>query len=215
MTHSPDHGVDPLDDALRSASPLTTADSPELDAQLQVMIADAEREARPARRPRPLRRVGLGITAAVLVFGGATAAAAGGQIMDWSWWAEDPEYTLTYTLPSGAECESRIGNYQGADPAAVEAIRDYASGVDLLEVADIDGAIAEYRAGGTYFMNPDGTQEDAGFGTEHYKADHEYSTAVWNAVSQVIDEEMKRQGFPDGALGDSYMGETTCPGADW
>jgi hypothetical protein len=214
MTHRPDASADPLDDRLEQAAPATVPDSPEVEAELLAMIAAAQQEARP-RRVRPLVRIGLGVTATVLAFGGATAAVAGGQIMDWSWWAEDPEYVLEYTLPSGAECETRVGRFAGADPAAVEAIRDYASSVDLLKVADIDGAIAEYRAGGSVITHPDGTKEDAGYGTVHYRADHEYALAVWNAVSAAITEELDRQGFPEEALGESYMGETTCPGADW
>ncbi|WP_309066154.1 hypothetical protein [Microbacterium sp.] len=67
------------------------------------------------------------------------AAAAASGI--WSGWAEEePLAVLHYELPSGASCERRIGNVQGAPDEANEVIRDALTGLRL-DTADIlDGA---------------------------------------------------------------------------
>lgn len=207
---------DTLDDILDTSTPrLSELDAKLRDEAIAVTVA-AEREARPAgvlrRMPRP---VVFGVTAALL-FGGASAAAAV-TAQDWVPWAQTPDAAYTYTLPSGAVCEQRMGNVESADEAVNQAVRDYVAGVDLLALADVDAALETLRTGENTEHLADGTQVPGGYGTEYYSADAEYYQALSLAVSDLIIDELERQGFDleDPDLNLTYEGQADCPGAHW
>lgn len=207
---------DALDDILDTSSPrLNELDAELRDEAIAVTVA-AEREARPAgvlrRMPRP---VVFGVTAALL-FGGASAAAAV-TADDWVPWAQTPDAAYTYTLPSGAVCEQRMGNVESADEAVNQAVRDYVAGVDLLALADVDAALETLRTGENIQHLDDGSEVPGGYGTEYYNADDEYSQALSMAISDLIVADLERQGFDleDPNLHLTYEGQADCPGADW
>lgn len=179
--------TDPLDLLLNSSAP-DTAD-PDLSDEFAAMVAAARLEVRPVRRLP--RYVATGALVGILL-GGAGAAAAV-TLGDWSPWAQHPDYSYTYTLPSGVRCEARLGNVSGSDAELVGAMKEYLASVDVLEIADVDAAIAVLRAR-----------------EEFADADAEYQLAVDMAVTTVLFEEMERQGFAfDGGF-ESLQTEWDC-----
>jgi len=210
---APDHTPEPdmLDDLLASSAPRTSTLTPELEHELVAMSVDAEYEARPAGRLRRMPRAAVVGIAAVLVLGGAGAAAAA-TLSDWAPWATTPDASFTFTLPSGAVCEQRYGNVKGTDEVT-QAIREYMKQVDVLQLADIDAELQRARADENVQVNADGSQEPGGYGTPYYNADSEYLQAVMQATSKVITTELDRQGID--YEGSSWEGEAHCPGAQW
>ncbi|WP_166880088.1 hypothetical protein [Salinibacterium sp. ZJ450] len=215
MITDPDREDDTLDALLTETAPYRHEPNPGILDELPSMVVGAEREARPLGVLRRMPRLAVAGVAAVLVLGGAGAAAAA-TFAGWSPWAQTPDAVYTYTLPSGAVCENRLGDVRGQDPAITEAIRTFVGGVDILAVADIDAALELMREQGTTQHLENGTEEPGGYGTVHYNADVEYNLAVNQAVSAVITNELLRQGFDlETDTGLSYAGESHCPGADW
>lgn len=218
--YSDDPGLDALLDASRPATPLADA----MTGEEAGSAVEAARRRSRSTRPTLLRRGGrpaLAVTATVVLGAvGAGAAAAVATHLDWTApWAADPDVVFTYTLPSGAVCEERIGGVAGTDPQVLEAARDFFRENDVLALADVDAEIDELRHDDNTVVLPDGEVVDAPYGSEHYPwtPDSEYRQAVSRAVGEVFTAELERRGIEldvDGAY-DSYEGESQCPGAQW
>jgi hypothetical protein len=207
-----------LDAALAAASPPTPQGNA-LTAAAAAELVEAARVRSSSPRRAGRRRV-VAVTAAVgLGLAGVGAAAAAVTHADWSRWAQDPDVLLTYTLPSGAVCEERIGGTIGADRDAVEAAREFFREHDVLALADVEGEIARMRADDDVTeILPDGSVVDASYGTPYYRsADEEYAFAVSRAVGAVFVAELERQGMPTEGPGSlaSHGGEIWCPDARW
>lgn len=211
MTSTNNPGRDPLDDLLDASSPATSRPSSVVDDEVVRMIVGAEREARPAGVLRHLPRPAAAGVALAIVLGGAGAAAATGT---WSPWAQAPDGVLTYTLPSGAQCEQRLGDVRGGRG---EVVREFLRTTDLQALVSegVDDAIAEIRTEENSFVHPDGTREPAGYGTERYNADQEYQSAVWRVINEAVSEELDRSGTDPAEVDLSWGGEANCPGAQW
>ena len=220
MNTTPDR--DRLDDLLNSSSPRTTVTTSAVERELTRLRSAAEREARtvgartvPAKA-RWLRPVMAGAASVVLLGGAATAAAAVTGV--WSPWAATPDEAISYVLPSGAQCEHRLGDVTGSDPAAVAVVEEFYRDTDvqaLLSDDAIDDTITQLRSEDNSFVNEDGSLTPAGFGTDSYSADQEYSSAVSRIISSAVSEKLAEHGI-DGSKSDlSYAGEAHCPGADW
>jgi hypothetical protein len=208
---------DHLDELLDQSSPGTTRMTNDVVDELTRLRVATQPPAPRAgvRRKRWARPAAVALAAIVLSGGAATAAATTGL---WAPWAETPDGTLNYTLPSGAECELRIGNVNGTDSEAVQAARDFYRETDinaLLTDKNIDRTIAQLRTEESTLMNEDGTTEPAGYGTEHYNADSEYDSAVNRIVSDALSEVLARQGIDGGDSSLRIDGEGHCPGAEW
>ena len=97
----------------------------------QLTAAMADQSAPVRSRIRFSRSLALsGLVALLLGGGGAVAAAATGL---WDGWAQDE-------LPSGASCEMRIGNVQGAPDEVSNVIRDALTGLTLDDAAVVAAA---------------------------------------------------------------------------
>jgi hypothetical protein len=186
--------------------------------RIEAMIARSRTDARAAGRLGWLRnpRVAIAGAAAIVLFGGAGAAAAA-TYDDWAPWAQDPDLAYTYTLPSGAECEQRLGEVYSGDPELTAAVRDIMRNGDVVARADIDKWIGEIRAGKNTRVLDDGTEVPAGYGTAYYSADQEYDSAMSQAISEVIGDDLRDRGFNEdpGADNLQWSGQGYCPGADW
>lgn len=199
-----------LDARLREAAP-PLENSPDLQPAIADLVAAT-------RSTRPRRRVGrrgalIGTTTAGIVLAGTAAAAALG-IGGWTTpWGKDPVGAIEFTLPSGVECEFRIGNFSASSPGATDELRAWLDDHTLDEVADIDAALAVIRADDQTFTRADGTEVDVGYGTPYYDADVEYFDAVSLAISSAIGERVKDTGvFDDGDASASFghAGELRC-----
>ena len=121
-------------DARLAPPSLTTPVS--LDSDLAALV-------RSARRPRRAPRIAAAGVALTVALGGATAAAASIGAFDWEPWVEDvPSQTLT--LPSGAQCEFRMGNVIIGDPDAAAAAEDLIAETDFVAEIDMDAVLDEY-----------------------------------------------------------------------
>jgi hypothetical protein len=214
----PTPATDHLDDLLDRSRPRTTVMTDEVVDELARLRVATEAEVRRAQRRqrRWARPVVAGLLTLVLAGGAATAAATSTGL--WMPWAESPDAVHTYTLPSGAECEARIGNVQGSDPEVVLAVETFYATTDidaLLTDEKVDATIAQLRTEESLVMNADGSSEPGGFGTQHYSADHEYDSAVSRILSEAVTAELDRRGMTGADPNLSWEGETHCPGADW
>lgn len=118
-------------DALLAPPPLTQPAS--LDRDLAALVRDARR---PRRTPR-LIAAGAALT---LALGGATTAVASGA---WSPWAQSAPSNV-FTVPSGIECELRMGNVIIGDPEAAAAAQDIIDHTDFIAEVDIEASLADY-----------------------------------------------------------------------
>lgn len=207
-----------IDDALNQSKPPTSTITPEITAEIQRVRAAARAATQPVRPRRWTRPVVATVTSLVLVSGAAAAAAASSGLWQ-NPWAEDPDGSLTFTLPSGAVCEQRFGNVGGGDSDEVAAIEAFYRETDLdalITPSAVDTVIAERRAQGAgVHVNGDGTTTPSGYGTDNYSADEEYWTAVWDIVITKLDEELARRGIDSAGTNLTFSGEANCPGAQW
>lgn len=215
MTVTPDR--EHLDDLLDLSKPSTTDITPVVATEIEHLRTASRSHARRVTHRRWFRPVAAGLAGAIVLGGAATAAAATGV---WTNpWAHNPATSFTFTLPSGAVCEQRIGNVSGLEPDQVDRIESVFAGMDigaLLSPAAISAVVAERRAQGPgVFVNDDGTTEDSGYGTRHYSQDEEYWTAVWDIVVTAFDKEAALAGISTEGTDLTFSGEAHCPGADW
>lgn len=211
---SPDHdALDVLLDRSRTA----LAEPDDLDAAVEVMLADLAN--RPRGRVARLgrgRRLAAGIAlSAVLVGAGVSAAAAAGL---WSWWAESPDLAYEFTLPSGQQCEVRYGLMSTSlttapvDSSNLDAgLAQWLTQTDVVATADVDGALAAFEADEVEFFAAH--LDDDGELTSHavqpgeiMDADELYAAAVEYAVSEVINDEVVARGLS----GIAYGTEIVC-----
>ena len=205
---------DSFDDRLALSAP-PTAVPDDLDTFLVPMVAEARLDARSTTPPRALRRV-VGVGAVVLLGLGGVGAAAASTWGGWEpWWTDDANGTFSYTLPSGAVCEELLGNIQGLDPAADEAIRGWFDQTDVVAQAEVEAEIQRMREDpDSTLVLADGTKVDSSYGTDYYhSADEEYQLAMSRAVGNLMTAELARLGL-DATLA-SFDGAASCPGAQW
>lgn len=204
---------DRLDDLLATSAPVVPEPSAALRTEARSMIAAAAHGDRHRARRRLSRTAIVGITAASLVgLGGLSAAAA--TIDQWSWWAQEPDAAIEFTLPSGIACEYRVSTAKSTvSPESVQAIREWASHDDLSAVVDVDQAIQRLREQDFIEVQDDGTEIVGGYGTDHYHSpDKEYHVAVTQALDEAISAELASRDLPDYG---SYWGETICADDAW
>ncbi|WP_431836377.1 hypothetical protein [Cellulomonas sp. Y8] len=206
-----------LDVLLAASSPPTPAgDVLDQDAA-RAAVARARGWSRSGVRRLTGRRHALAVGSAVALGLAGVGAAAATQV-DWRGWEEDPDVAFTFTLPSGARCEARLGGTIGADRDGVEQTRAFFREHDVLAEADVAGEIARMRADDDrWLVLDDGSTVLATYGTAHYPSpDQEYQLAVSVAVGDVYEEELARRGVAvAGGVYDGFAGAYSCPGADW
>ncbi|WP_409048711.1 hypothetical protein AB2L57_18275 (plasmid) [Microbacterium sp. HA-8] len=209
-----------LDDLLSSSKPPVSALTPDIEDELARMSVMALTDQRRPRGHRHISRAAAVGLCTALVLGGAGAAAAA-TLTGWPWWKQEPPAPFSYTLPSGAVCETRlVGNIQGPSPEISTATLAYLASVDIFEVLDVDAELTKLResgqdqprAGSTVLegSRPNYFLEDA-----ELSPDREYQFAVENAIIPAVVLELKRQGFEVSADQFSWQSATDCPGAQW
>ncbi|WP_313479926.1 hypothetical protein [Microbacterium sp.] len=178
---------DALTSLLQRAQPHVSARSYDVDAEIRVMAARTQQEAR--RRPHARRPLLAGLAAFLVVAGGATAAAA--ATMQWDPWALEPDASFAVTMPSGTQCEYRYG---GLDGTASEEVRSFIANNDIVAMADVEGVIARARAQGQAMYDENGELQPAGPGSAMYDADWEYQFALSQAVTDLIGDHLRARG---------------------
>jgi hypothetical protein len=217
---------DEIERMLNSSAPKTTLVTAQIEDELALMSVHARTDHVPSRRTRRVspKVAALGLVGALVLGGGGAAAAVTGGWWT-SWWANEPDAVVQYTLPSGAECEQRIGGLVVG--TGYEPIRDFArqwyadADLDAIIAAGVDEQIAAQRADRErWFMEDDGTKLPAWYGTDLYATpDEEYANAVNASIQVAFDEALQESGLdltiaPEGR-GLSVAGEISCPGAKW
>jgi hypothetical protein len=227
---APDDTSPDSDDAmtrmLTASAPRTIALTPAVEDELARMSVAARTDTKPAAsRKRLTPRVAAVALAGVLVLGGAGAAAAATGGWWSSWWAAEPDGVAHYTLPSGTQCEHRIGGLMIG--MRYEHIREFArdwyatADLDAIVADGVDEHIAAARADmDRWFWADDGTRQPAWYGTEHYPSpDQEYLDAAQQSISAALNDALEDSDLdltiaPEGR-GLEISGEISCPGADW
>lgn len=205
---------DRLDDLLDQSRPPTTPITPGVAEALRRLRSGTRTESR-AGLSRWSRPAVVGLAAVLIVGGGAAAAASGTWTLPWA--ENNSIATFSYTLPSGIECEQRVGGVTGTVPAVIEATENFYRNTDiqaLLTPEAIQAAIANQRSGESIHVLDDGTRVAGGYGTQYYDADQEYMTAVINVVFTAMDDELAREGLEGADPDASLQSEPNCPGLD-
>ena len=118
----------------------------EVTAKQRRLAVEMAEQSRPVEERRFARPVAVGAVAAVLLGGGGMAAAAATGL--WEGWAQnDALAILQYELPSGASCEWRIGNLEGAPDEVDDIVRDTLTGVEITTADIAEGAAYVDAAG--------------------------------------------------------------------
>ena len=199
-----------LDDRLNEAAP-SLDHTPDLQPAIADLV-EATRLTQPRRR-RPGRRGVLisTTTAGIVLAGTATAAALG--FGGWETpWGKDPVGAIAFTLPSGVECEFRIGNFSASSPGTADELRSWLDDHTLDQITDIDATLKYMRAEGSTYTQDDGTEVAVGYGTPYYDANVEYFNAVQRGINNAILDRAEETGImpegPNGSLG--HAGELNC-----
>lgn len=206
---------DDLDNLINKARPATSEVSGLITSELATL---SQRARVAAKRPHPSRhwkRPAFAGLATILVIGSAAAAAASsGDI--WAPWAQQPEATLLLTLPSGAECEYRIGDLRSDDAEVLSAARNFYQKTDfegLLTDAAIAEAIAENERSATAPL--DNNPASAAENDKVLSPDRRYMRAVQNIVRQELTMEFERVGITSSDMSLTISAEGRCPGVIW
>ena len=212
MSPSTDH----LDDLLDQSAPHTTVITESVADELTRLRVATSAETATMPHRRPWKRPAFAGLASVLLLGGAVNATAA-VTNSWVPWAQAPAASMTYTLPSGVECERRIGNILGQDPRVVDAVENFYRTTDLgslLTQEKIASTIESSRQAANVNVGADGSLESAGYGTVHYSADQEYEWAVTRIVSAAVSAELSSLGIDAADSNLSSMGQSICAGSN-
>lgn len=199
-----------LDLLLADSVPQTSEMTPDVVRQLDLLVAEsAPSEDRRARRRSWRRPLAAGLMSVLVLGGVATAAAAATGV--WPLWAETPDAVAQFALPSGAQCEYRLGNVQGHDPAAVQLIRDHYRSLDtseLLEPENVTAMIERIR-----IEEAQSVSRDSGY--QSLSADSAYRIATWRLLHEGLESKIADAGIASDAAQLMSNGQLHCPGAQW
>lgn len=168
----------------------------------------------PRHAGRASRVVSVGVVTVIALGGGAAAAVT---VDSWRWWdqyqSRQPDGTFTYTLPSRAVCEGIFTLDRSADPAVVAIVQNYLASVNVAEVADQDGALAEVsEVRAAQDPAASGGQRDAS-GMWLSPTDALYKDTIHVAVHNAVSGELDRHGYDDAyrtATGLAYESSARC-----
>lgn len=193
-----------FDEQLTLSSPPVPARTPELDAELVRVIAQAESDAAPRRRPRGRIAV-IGGLAVLGAIGAGGAAAAAGLV---PWFESAPSHGEV-TTSTGTRCTLTFGVKQLDDPAApvsdTERAKATAAAEQFLEHLDLSTLSV---ARGTRPASPRPTL-DSEAGPAMTVDEHEVD-AVYQEVGRRVDAELAAQHLPASAVSLSMASE--CAG---
>jgi hypothetical protein len=202
----PEMTDDELDRVLWVAGKTLTPRTTALEAELTgLVVATRSRAARGAAR-RPMRFAAAGALGLVLL--GGTAAAASGL---WAPWATTPDGVFVYVLPSGIECEERVGDITAESPQVRAAVHEIFAEMDVVAAADIDKWRQRLESDPAYV---DVAQQWADEGASGLRTveDMIAQGAVSRAVMEVVDTELQERGFDPEAPENmaSIRGQAMC-----
>lgn len=199
-----------LEDHLNDSAPSVPSSDQATKEALAELVA-ASRIAATGRKRRSRRSVLVGSSLAVVLAGGGAAAAA--EIAGWNApWADNPDGTLTFQLPSGGTCEQRLGDLKFQNGEAEHVIRTWLGGRSIADVVDVNAAIAQVRDEGPETHVIGNKEFTVGYGMEFYDPDYEYVQAVWHAEGDAITAKLVQEGF--GNLDYSWAAELHCSGSN-
>ena len=183
---------DELDRVLRRLAASTTQITPAVEDELASLTIATRRAASPDARKRAWR---LSLTAGipvVAVFGIGAAAMATGL---WEPWAQTPDGTYTYTLPSGVICEERVGDLHSENPDIQRAVQEIFATTDIVAESDVAARYERLLAEDSTLEYAQATIEGSSSPGYSTIEDVIYGMAVRGAVLYTVDEELVERGF--------------------
>ena len=197
---------DHLDLLLERTAPTTLSVGDDLTRAMDHLSRGARAQVT-AEQPRGrwTPRLAAGVGLAVLLTGGAGAAVAAGGF-EWLPWAQDPDATSVFTLPSGRECELRMVMEQTED---VGDWSGFVADVGRLSVEDaaVERWVEQIRSDPQAIiqvLDADGQWADSRPGTEPSE-DDVYATAHWVAMGEEVRRQADHAGVVFGFGGDQQM----------
>lgn len=198
---------DNLDMLLARSAPTPLRVDADLDRTMDQVAHDARAQAS-AERPRSARRTPrlvAGVSLAVLLTGGAGAAAAAGGF-EWLPWAQEPDAAYVFTLPSGRECELRVVVQQTEDAGDWNAfvtdvgnlsVEDAAVGRWVDRIRSDPHAIIQVLDATGQWQDPEPGEDPS--------EDDVYATAHWVAMGDEVRQRADDAGVVFGFGGDQQM----------
>lgn len=177
---------------LRRLARPTTRITPEVEDELASLTIATLGETVPIARKRAWQ---FSLTAGLpvlLVFGVGAAAAATGL---WVPWAQTPDGSFTYTLPSGVSCEQRVGNLRVDNPDIQRAVQEIFAEMDVVAQSDVAARNERLLAEDSALEYAQATVYSDGSPGYSTIADVIYGMAVSAAVLETLDEELIARGF--------------------
>lgn len=206
----PEMTDDELDRLLRVAGSSLTPRTAALEEDLTGLIAATKSKAARGVVRRPMRLAAAGAVGLVLL--GGTAAAATGL---WEPWATTPDGVFTYVLPSGIECEERVGDITAENPGVRAAVHEIFAEMDVVAAADVEEWRQRLESDPAYV---DLAQQWVDEGTSDLRTveDMIAQGAVSRAVMEVVDAELQERGFDPEAPENmaSIRGQAMCSGGE-
>ncbi|MFL2002195.1 MULTISPECIES: hypothetical protein [unclassified Microbacterium] len=203
--------LDPMDDLLNRTAPPPIESGSALGRDLRMVSREARRHARhttvPGPRTRPAR-VALGAGLAVLLVAGAGTAVAA-TTFDWAPWAQDPDISYPFALPSGRDCEARvqmlvvtsIDENGRIETAYDETVADHFRAFDAIGASDVEESITEVLnrkgSGSMIVIHPDGQISDMPETPEGPTQDDVYAAAVDDALGDALRTEAVAYGLTE------------------
>lgn len=203
-----DHGE--LDRTLQRLAHPATPITPLIEDELASLTITTMRESRPIAQRRVWRlSLTAGVSLAAVIGVGAAAAAAG---LLWAPWAQTPDGSFTYKLPSGIACEERVGNLHAENPEVQQAVQEIFSSRDVVADSDVAAWNERLLAEDSALAYAEATVRDSSLPGYSTTADVIYGMAVSRAVMETVDQELVQRGFDtsDERNMISIQGQTLC-----
>ena len=197
----------PLDEELAASTPPVPVLTSELDRELGLLIAEAERLAGPMRARRRRRLFLSGLMAAGVLGGGTAAAGAAGIL---PWFDTAPSHAVI-TTSGGAECRATFGVKAIDDPDepvnAVTRAKALATAEQFLDGLDVSSIDVQAATRGLPPRASAGSESGPAESVEDYE-----TRAVMSVVQTRVAAELGQQGLPTSAVSVSMA--TSCEGGD-
>lgn len=200
---------DDLDRALRSLARPATTITPAIEDELAKLTITTMREATSSSTSPPWRFAVAGVLSVGAIVGVGAAAVATGL---WAPWAQTPDGSFTYVLPSGVTCEERVGDLYADNPDVRSAVQDIFATTDVVAVSDVAGSVAELEADDATVAYAEAALAAGDVHGMTTTADVIYSMAVSNAVSETVQEQLAARGFDMSEEQNliSFQGQALC-----
>jgi hypothetical protein len=200
---------DDLDRALLEARPVRPT-SAHLDAELKALVAATRPASRGTGAPHKRATIATLAVLGFAVFGGVGVAAAA-TVDSWAWWETGSDRILSYTLPTGAECEHHLGRVESADEELTAAAREILATADFEAMINLEAEYDRVLTDATRYASDPSAQVGDAYTIP--SPEELYQTAMFQGIHESLTAELEERGFDRVRQGNaqiSLSGHTEC-----